>query len=385
MKKKTAYIIDTYSFGSYHEVINQGLFMMVSHIYENVVYIAEKSAINNLKLLLQECHINYDGIKFESHNFSRIKIFHYKGLSYLLYLIKVSVLNYFYYMQTSKDSDVFYNNNIHFATVLFKYFSFYKKNRIYVICHSELEWIDPLKSQSLVERFVGRFYRFEFNCIKLSDRILYLLLSSDMADYFKTFVKKENQKNISWIDHCYIRPETNANVKKKDRDKISIGIPGAINKNRGLEALKELLYGLNNRNVQIYSISFITEELKSPNFEVLNKTGKLLPFEDYNKYINQMDAMLFLYNVGDYKLTASGAVLESIWNGKPIIALKNYYFEYLFRKFGPLGVLCDNVEDLINYINNSSIDTFERYTKNLQRAKEELMPYNIKKQLVRLL
>ena len=41
MKKNKAVIIDCYSRGNYHEVINQGYLMMISILYEQVTYIAD--------------------------------------------------------------------------------------------------------------------------------------------------------------------------------------------------------------------------------------------------------------------------------------------------------------------------------------------------------
>jgi hypothetical protein len=43
-----------------------------------------------------------------------------------------------------------------------------------------------------------------------------------------------------------------------------------------------------------------------------------------------------LYDTNGYKLTASGSILEAIWNEKPIIALSNEYFKYLFDKYGEI-------------------------------------------------
>ena len=93
--------------------------------------------------------------------------------------------------------------------------------------------------------------------------------------------------------------------------------------------------------------------------------------------------LLFLYDKGSYKLTASGAILEAIWNQKPIIALHNYYFDYIFEKFGDLGFLCDSIDELVNKINEIALDReiLTHFSENLKNAKEALLPQNVKKQL----
>jgi hypothetical protein len=51
-----------------------------------------------------------------------------------------------------------------------------------------------------------------------------------------------------------------------------------------------------------------------------------------------------------YKYLASGAVFDAINAEKPIIALRNDYFEYLFSKFGAFGYLADSIDDMADII-----------------------------------
>ena len=89
--KNKAVIIDMYSHGSYHEVINQAYLMMVSDIYEEVTYIADKSSCENLRSLLTKCNFDYSNIRFVEKNVSHIKC-KSPGLTYLIKLIKVSIV-----------------------------------------------------------------------------------------------------------------------------------------------------------------------------------------------------------------------------------------------------------------------------------------------------
>ena len=71
----------------------------------------------------------------------------------------------------------------------------------------------------------------------------------------------------------------------------------------------------------------------------------------------EMDCYLFLYDVDSYKYTASGAILEAIWNEKPIFALNNYYFRYMFDKYGKLGYLANTVDELAQIVNSLNKST----------------------------
>lgn len=383
MKKNKAVIIDCYSRGNYHEVINQGYLMMISNLYEQVTYIADGSSCCNLRKLLDSCGYDYSNVNFVEKDFN-YRRYKWAGFDYLIHLVAVSWNNFKLYKATPDGVDVFFNNNIQFAILLISKFAKKNRNRIIDMCHSELESIDSRVEGSRVNRIMGAYYRFVFQNKKIDKRMRFLLLSSSMADYFKSFVREDNLDKIGWIDHCYIRPDSRLlEFDNVDFEGVKIGIPGLISLKRGLSELKDVLKLLNNNNLKLYSISAITEHLENPHFQELNSTGGLLPFPQYNWYIKQMDALALFYTPGSYKLTASGAVLEAIWNEKPIIAFENEYFKYLFGKFGSLGVLCKSVEELAFALNNISVDDINKYKSNLAKAKECLLPKNVEHQLIK--
>lgn len=383
--QKTAYIIDAYSTGSYHEVINQGYLMMISELYNEVIYIADKSSCENIRKLLKYCNVRCENVKFQEKNirFSHL-IFCGEGVNYLLKLMKVSLLNYWYYVKTPRGTDVFYNNNLFFAILFISLFA--KKNKkIFSMCHNEMELIDSTKANSSATRLLSSFFRMIFCKLHLNEIFHFILLSPKMVEYFSSFVTLNvNKKRLFSIDHAYIRPNNEVlSIYKIEDTKIKIGIPGAINKSRGLDSLKEIIQKLKNKNICIYALSDCSECIESPQFVQLNKGNGLLPFEQYNAYVCSMDAMLLLYDTKSYKLTASGAILEAIWNEKPIIALKNAYFEYLFKKFGDMGILCNTVEELCMQL--EIFENRQNFRESILKAKKTLVPNSVKKQLKEIL
>ena len=378
--KSNALIIDPYSHGSYHEVINLGYLIMISDLYEKVDYIADESSCKNLKNLLLQCKVKSDNINFIQKKISYPKC-NIKGIEYLLKIILLSIFDYFYYLRAIKDSDIFYNNNIFFATPLIQWFSFGKSNKTFILCHNEMELIDKSFVYSLTTKIISFVLRFSFCYIKLSKRLNYILLSSSMVDYFNSFISKRNYNRIFAIDHCYLRPIRHYSEELVEQSYIRIGIPGAITPQRGLETLKQIIQDLKNDKLKIFSISTISDDIQNEQFVSLNKGTSLLPFEKYNSYIKAMDYMLLFYDRDSYKLTASGAVLEAIWNEKPIIALRNSYFTYLFEKFGPLGYLYDSYEQLTEGLTHLDNQIDNSIIINLKKAKQALLPCNVKKQL----
>ncbi len=387
MKTETAYIIDMYSYGSYHEVINQSILMMVSNLYENVVYVAEKSSCENLKKLLEASDYDYSNVCFREKRVFRVKKTGHPTIDYFIHILIRSILNFYHYMKTSKGCDVFYNNNIYFAAFFISFFSFGKSNRIFDICHNEMEEIDEKHVSTNIGRFMHAYLHTFFCIMRIGRRFKFILLSERMAEYFKSFIPERNHHAIDWIDHSYIRAETE-NVKvdtSKLRQGLRIGIPGLISSSRGLGELQVVLARLNNPDVNIYSISVVNGSIISPRFVELNQTGKLLPAAEYASYASKMDALILLYKLGSYRLTASGAILEAIWNEKPVFAIENEYFKYLFDKFGALGKLFRSAEDLSDYLNTLDVASLKDYSGNLKKAKHALHPMQIKEQMLRVI
>lgn len=379
MKHKLAYIIDFWSTNSAHEVINFGYLMMISEIYEKVVYVANKSSINNLNQFAVACGNKFTNVEFIIHEIKQFSI-RPGCLSGLLNALFIGYKGNTVYRNTPKGADVFYNNNFHFTCLYNKWLKG-SNNNVFYLCHAEMELIQSAKDRGYFAHLFKYYLKYMYEYSSLPDKTKIILLSEGMAQSFKQLISKKNQYKIFGMDHCYIRPMSNAIIKDIDYNGIKIGIPGSITKERGLDTLKGVLSAYSNSNAKIFSISSISEHIENDKFEIVNKTNKQLPFEEYAGYVHQMDAFLFLYDINSYQLSASGALLEAIWNEKPIIALKNAYFEYMFNKFGPMGYLVDSVDDLINIINNLTISNIDSFKENIIKAKERLLPQNVTKSL----
>ena len=106
------------------------------------------------------------------------------------------------------------------------------------------------------------------------------------------------------------------------------------------------------------------------NYEELLENGVIIPGGKYgldrisfDSYVKELDYILYFYGIEKYKLIASGAIFE----------LKNTYFEYLSNKYGDIGFLCDNIEQMATIIENLSTTismkfNFSNYYVNLNQA-----------------
>ena len=111
------------------------------------------------------------------------------------------------------------------------------------------------------------------------------------------------------------------------------------------------------------------EELKKKNI-ILRGKDNYLDRKDFENLISKIDYALYFYSSNKYKLTASGAIFDAINARKPIIALENDYFIYLFKKYGTIGYLCKNIDEMAEVINNirkekKTIFNFDNYINQL--------------------
>lgn len=373
---KTAYIIDNLSRNSFHEVINLCFLMMISELYDEVIYYGEKTSVKNILTLSTKCNIHFNNVTFIEMNIHDVHI-KPNSINYLFDAIRIGWLNHKCLRNVKNNSDVFYNNFLHF-TPIFNHLFHRKDVKVFYLCHGEIEYFEKAKGCGVFAHIFGAYLKWLFCNTRIENNNRFILLSENMAEFLRMKVNEVNRNTIYGMDHCYIRPMRRNFSQSIDYKGVKIGIIGAVSPTRGISSLKKLLSKLTNGNIMIYAISTISEKIDSNYLKYLNKTDKRIPFDLYNKYVSEMDCYLFLYDVDSYKYTASGAMLEAIWNEKPILALNNYYFRYMFDKFGDLGYLANSVDELAKIVNSIDKSNISQYKEKFIEVKERLHPDYVK-------
>lgn len=164
--------------------------------------------------------------------------------------------------------------------------------------------------------------------------------------------------HFTTMDHPYIFRQSSF-IHTKINKPVSMGTIGAISENKGFERLVQfaLLCKESNVDVLISHTGVVNSKNK------LNVGGLIdiptlnreLPRSEYDNRLLKLDYILFFYDINSYRVTASGAIMDALAMKKPIIALKNDYFEYLFDKFGPIGFLVDDISQMVELTNKISL------------------------------
>lgn len=335
------HIIDSFSHHHFHEMFNASLLRICSYLSSDIRYYAERNSIICIKNILINENIN--DVKFNN-----IPVFGYniKHLTIIRYLLS-AFLNVLYLIKTPKNMLLVFNyNNAFSLRVINNLNNFFRKN-ILIFCHGELECLAPDYSEHssffehLLEKTIKTFFIREQS---INRNMYFMVLGDKIRLNLASILPKKIMGHIYSLDHSCIF-SNHADKDDINKDKIiKLGVRGGVMVGWGLNELNFL------------KSMFSTEIDKGIiEFCIIGGYGnKMLTRKEVNENTHDADYVLFLNNAKNYtyKFTASGGVFDAINFEKPIIALRNDYFEYIFTKFGCFGYLMDTVEEMKAIIQN---------------------------------
>ena len=131
----------------------------------------------------------------------------------------------------------------------------------------------------------------------------------------------------------------------------------------------------------------IEEKINSGQIECLAHPppNEFISPDEIGKLVKPLHYSVFPYRGEIYQLVASAAFLDAFVFLKPVIALKNPYFDYYFDKIGDIGYLCNNQEDMLKTIISLAEDfPMERYKvqrENLLKGRSFFQPKELASKL----
>lgn len=360
--------MDPLSRGSYHEVFNSSSLKMFSCIYDSIDYYASKSSYDSV---LKE----FGGILPENIKYHRLFVSNIKGpLGGFLHQFIANVVVVFMVLFSKKNSVVFVNNNpLWCLKTLNRILKYRKLTDVILMFHGELE----------VPRRGIRRNRFTMSALKFissktfnpADNLYFCVLGESIIRNLHLVVHENVKKKFISFEHTFIRNRF-YRFKKTD-NKVRIGFSCTVHESHGLNdiiKLSDIL--MNQNNIEFYAIGRLLCDpgiLESHSIKYISGYGSsLIPTEIMDEYIQQMDLMVYCYPKDDYKLTASGAIFNSINHGKTVYAINNDYFDYIFeranigRLFPSIEALADGIRDYINSPDDRPISKVEVFTPEFE-------------------
>ncbi|WP_058485668.1 glycosyltransferase family protein [Defluviitalea phaphyphila] len=379
--REKIYIIDSFRKGNEHEVVNGMLINMYKSMYKKVILRTVKSHYEKInKYIKFDRDINYRCIL-------NIREINYKLATLLQYIIGVFYDIYYYI----KAKEILFLTINPFSLFFIKFLNILLKKKVIFVCHGELDSLrkEGLNYFSIYYRFILILFRFIFN-IKINMNIYYIILGESIKNNLLQLNPYYKKLNLIVIDHPYDYSETFfKGIKRENKSKnntIKLGIVGVATKEKNSDKIFELAdmfqQEIKDKKLEftiVGKIKFNIEKYNKHNVKMPGLGKDLIEREEYERIVNELDYILFFYDKDSYKLIASGSFFDAIKMGKPIISIKNDFFNYYFSKYGDMGYLCDNINDMINVINNLLLKNIKTdvFKNNIKRAKNDLSYNNI--------
>jgi hypothetical protein len=262
--------------------------------------------------------------------------------------------------------------------------------RAIVIPHSILEKVIRRPSLRIGEMF------FWFRVPMLfanTDQIHYLVLGPSIKEQLCQLFPRL-KPYVGAIDHPY-------NFKYPDNctsslnDTITFGSFGVGHRGKGTEMLFNLAEEVREMRTE-YQSKFvligpiIDKRISARQSDAVNvpSANKLMSRCDYDYYAKTIHYSLFFYKPTSYRLTASGALFDAFSYVKPIIAIRNPFFEYYFKIMGDIGYLCDNYDQvktiIIDILNNKVSDHYQLQQQNILKGREQFNIHKIAQNVVEM-
>lgn len=337
---------------------------------DEIVFYAEKGHVAEITKLNKYSNVHFEELDVvPADNKIKALVKEFKNEKYLAKKYKNRV-----------DRIIIFNSHPHTM-----YFAkrFFGNRKISFVVHGSLEEI--LKKKHIWQ--VGYYNKFAFN-YKNNSNYQYIVLGDSIRKNALEYLPFIAEQLVA-IPHP-IFSNSYENKERTTNDKLQIGTIGT----GSLEKHSELLFELEKileenkiRNIELYHIGGYLNIIPPENTSVIVCGGvkEKLSQEEYTKRINDLDMLLFFFDKNSYKLTASGALADAINFKKPIIAIKNDYFQNIFDTVGRFGYLVEDFDELVKIVLDLSKDDhkidYEEMEKNLSYAQQYFSPDNIVQQI----
>lgn len=324
-------------------------------------------------------------------NFAFRSLYVVKGrsrFSLMLRYLFSAFQNILFLLLSSKEAVLIYPFNNLFSLKAINFINKFLKRRILIFCHGEMEvLVEDFGKNGILHRTLSRLcWNFFLNQnFKISEGIHFCVIGDVVKENLSKVLSSNVIERFICIDHPYIF-DSKLNCKTSTDGTFHIGTVGTLSKIKGLDTFVSFVSKIDSSikdKIKISITGHVTcgiSALKELDVDVSSQNESLTR-RDFKERIDKLDLILFFYSGDSYKITASGAILDALFYEKPILALRNDYFEYIFRKIGDFGFLANSLEEMIDEL-SARIKDNENKRIDFKTLKNKLTPELISLQLL---
>jgi hypothetical protein len=370
-------IVDTFSKYHTHEAFNSALLSMCSSIFESIEYVCSSSTREAVKNMLY----NHGKLRdIDDVKFHDIQVLQFGKFDKLM-KDRARLLQDSFYLLTARKNVLIIYSGGGYAFLLWwiNILSYIFRRNVWIFCHGEIETM-LLKSPKYKFYNIGMYYKqmlykgfLKYG--RINKRMRCCVLGNSILDNLQPYLNRHNKKRFLSINH----PVLFNNRKKEQHNSntsLKIGTVGGMNEEKGLSRLLHIAERLKGV-VTISVVGLIHDKIDYGKYSYINfisKDNKMsIPRETFDKEIDSLDYILFLYDINSYKFIASGALFDALIMGKPIISLHNDFFNDTLKL--PAGYLLDTSDEIVRQIRKlhrdyPHNDAYSTFLQNMEYLKE---------------
>ena len=260
------------------------------------------------------------------------------------------------------------------------------KRNVIIVCHGEMEHLIPgVGNGGLLYKLIGFCIRGFFINRHRQPTVTFMVLGGSVLYHIQKILPKNMAERFKQIELPYIYEQEDC-IEEKTDSSLCLGTVGTFNKYRGGTGLVQLIEKLKGEQRVRFSVTgkidWGLEKLKSLNVSIPENEGrKMVGAAEFKQRISELDYILYFYPSNSYKLIASAAVMDAIDLRKPIIAIRNDYFEHLFKHYGAFGYLVDDIQEMaqliVKIVEDGNVEEFK-----FDKIRQDSSPQAISIQLV---
>lgn len=372
------FYIETQMQGNKHIIINSSMLYVLSLAFPDEQFFISCDELHYSNIIAKR---PIDGIIVEKLLFPyNVKEGLEKNIIRKIYREVVLMVKIFSLARKYNPKLIFFSSVFPFTFPIMNLLSKFYNRRIIVAMHGDLGVI-LLKKNYFTTKVFRTFVKWMLR-YRNSRLICFLFYGETIRNNTIKKVAYFNPMNTIAIDHPYEFHNKNENNHRIGRTLIFANIGTAIlakNSQNFFRVAFNLRRYVIEKRALFMQIGAMSKEVMEYMNEYVSiafpeSNGEFISPERFEYAISQCDFYLFFYEANTYyDLCPSGTLLDSIKTLTPVIAIRSSYFEYYFNKFGNIGYLCNNIDELKNKIQELIINfpeaEYQVFKRNLLNAR----------------
>ena len=186
--------------------------------------------------------------------------------------------------------------------------------------------------------------------------------------------------SIVTLEHPILASEWAENPPVTGAGKLKIGFIGHARRDKGFGVFVELATNCQKDDIEFHAIGHSSPETDHLDTSALARNPSKAPLqrEEYLAALKEVDLICLPLNSRTYDLTGSGTVSDAVAALKPLIVFRSRTMEAIFARYGPIGWLANDKDDLFALVRALDATAFapqrSSWIGNLGKLREARRP-----------